>query len=72
MIGSLRKQTEKQSDLLASKDLSVFMGIQSVTNPQVVEDDEQLSEDQIAYNEAMERGMTDDEEIYFKHIGLAK
>jgi hypothetical protein len=46
------------------------MGIQSVTNPQIVNDDEQLSEDQIAYREAKERGMTDDEKIYFDHIGI--
>lgn len=68
----MSRQLEKQSDLLSSKDLSAFVTIQSMNPGNQVEVDEQLTDDEIAYNEALERGMTDDEKLYFQSVGVAK
>lgn len=46
------------------------MAIQSVTQPGI-EQEEQLSDDEIAFKEAMEKGgLTDDERIYFSAHGF--
>lgn len=65
----MSRQMEKQSDLLSSKDLSAFMAIQSVTPGNQAEAEEQKSDDDIAYEEAKERGMTEDERVYFGFHG---
>ena len=78
MLQSLRKQNEKQSDLLASKDLGAFVQItqasvyrDSVEGHTVATPGETESDDQIAYREAMEKGfLTDAEQTYFEHVGL--
>jgi hypothetical protein len=65
-INSFRKQNEKQSDLLASKDLQAYATIQAVSNiPN--EPEELLSDDELALKEALARpgGLTEDERIYF-------
>ena len=55
---------------MCSKDLSAFMAIQSVSGTQY-EPEEQLSDDQIAFKEAMEKGgLTDDEATYFGAQGF--
>jgi hypothetical protein len=76
MLESLRKQNEKQSDLLASKDLGAFVQIQQASafrdmETSVSTPGETESDDQIAFREAMEKGfLTDAETIYFKSVGL--
>lgn len=60
---------EKQSNLLASKDLSAFTVIQAATPP-VPDTVEDKSDDEIAFEEALARGMTEDERIYFDNAGF--
>jgi hypothetical protein len=78
-LQSFRKQNEKQSDLLASKDLGAFVQIQQASayrdvvenTTQVATPGETESDDQIAFREAMEKGfLTDAEQTYFAHVGL--
>lgn len=55
---------------MCSKDLSAFMAIQSVTGS-AYEPEIQKSDDEIAFDEAMEKGgLTDDESIYFAAQGF--
>lgn len=45
------------------------MAIQSVLPDNQVKEEEPESDDDIAFREAKERGMTDDEKIYFRAYG---
>lgn len=64
-------QNEKQSDLLASKDIGTWATIQSFKHADT-EPEEMLSDDEIALKEAQNRpgGLTEDERIYFGYKQL--
>lgn len=66
------KQLENQSRLLASKDLQAYAGIQSVDHAVKAQEEELLSDDEIALQEAQNRpgGLTEDERIYFGYKQL--
>ena len=62
---------DRQSKLLASRDVQAYQGIIAMdqfSESNVTE--KQLSDDEIAFQEAQERGMTEDDLIYFRSIGL--
>lgn len=76
MIQSLRKQNEKQSDLLSSRDIGAFVQIQQASafkdmTTTVATPGETESDDEISLREAMEKGfLTPDEETYYRSVGL--
>jgi hypothetical protein len=65
------KQNEKQSDLLASKDIGTWATIQSFKTAEA-EPEEVLSDDELILREALARpgGPTNDERIYLASKGL--
>ncbi len=66
MIKNLLTLNENQSNLLVSKDLTTYSYISdiSATNKQEVATPSPTDDD-VAFNEAMRRGPTEDERIYF-------
>lgn len=66
----MRDQIQSQAHLLASKDIAAYAAIQAVTPGNTdVPAVEQESDDDIAFREAKERGMTEDDRIYFRAQG---
>lgn len=66
---------DKTVALVAAKDLAVYQGIQVMNNTESVgepiESDISLSDDELAYKQAKERGeLTQDELAYFEYKGF--
>ena len=71
LLSQVVKVNDRQSKLLASKDVQAYQSIIAMDGIDTPEPTApQPTEDEIALQEAMERGMTNDDLIYFKSRGL--